>query len=160
MLCFLAGDSAGCGGMLRFPPPPLLPPLPPGPLGPLALLAWSGGGSAEGDTVDVRVCGCWGDGSRGGDSLESLDIRSREISTVTVLGIADTVRIDGSSAKKMYHLNSWQSLLVFFFAGRFFLFGNEWCGCVSANLCLNLSLSAKCDFSMIFQPYEEFFFSA
>lgn len=114
LLCFLAGDSAGCGGMLRFPPPPLLPPLPPGPLGPLALLAWSGGGSAEGDTVDVRVCGCWGDGSRGGDSLESLDIRSREISTVTVLGIADTVRIDGSSAKKMYHLNSWQSLLVFF----------------------------------------------
>ncbi len=73
LLCFLAGDSAGWGGMLRLPPAPVL------------ARAYEGGSGCplvDGTDVDRVWCLCVGEDDA--DSLESGALRRREISTVTV----------------------------------------------------------------------------
>ena len=107
LLCFFAGDSAVCGGMLRFPPPlpgrgPVLEPGDgPGALSPLALgppaaprrgddngpapAANGAGGGPHGDAVtaaDEAVLGRGGWVGDTEDSLESEPLRREAISTM------------------------------------------------------------------------------
>jgi hypothetical protein len=74
LLCFFAGDSDGWEGMLRFPPAPEG--------------ARTCGGRLDDTVVDgteaaLVIC-CFSVGEVG-DSFESSALRSREISTLTVL---------------------------------------------------------------------------
>jgi hypothetical protein len=72
LLCFLAGDSEGWAGILRFR------------LTPVLVVAYEGGSDSElvGTEADLVW---WGfDGDDGEDSFESGPLRRREISTLTV----------------------------------------------------------------------------
>jgi hypothetical protein len=84
LLCFLAGDSVGCGAMVRFPGAPRLGPDP----GPGRGAAYKGGPKGAAAVVVATVRGA--DGGRefwGGDtedSFESGALRREAISTMPV----------------------------------------------------------------------------
>lgn len=91
LLCFLAGVSEGCGGILRFPPVPL------------------GCGAADGGTLVVSAVGeiaatlllvcCAADGE---DSFESEARRRCEISTLTVLKVRAVKADDPATAVEVW----------------------------------------------------------
>ena len=88
LLCFLAGVSEGCGGILRFPPVPLV-------------VGAAHGGTAlalveEGEIVAAVLLGCWA--AVGEDSFESEARRRWEISTLTVRKVSAVKADDPTTA--------------------------------------------------------------
>lgn len=90
LLCFLAGDSDACGGMLRFPG---TTPVTDGPGSPRCEAAYTGDPRADTASMAVVAVGGGTDADRvcrGGDvedSFESGALRREAISTVTVGGL-------------------------------------------------------------------------